>query len=523
MFHHRTSRFRALHPGMGPSRWQQLQQRSGIALLVLAGLFTAAMLIVAPRYYLVEKWTNARQIYMDAHWVDFEAVERHWKTLPILQSIRTGDEPDVRRFLQDQPLVVALLDRFEGRHLWIRNGDRLSPSLDPAQTQQYLGWFAHAEVAQRFEWNPPREQDPDFGKIATVVLLSDRWLVVKRWRPGAPEVERELGIALAPNRALRMGLIRESDLDRSDLKREPWGAEPNLQADPSRLVELPLGTTTKTNAFGDGWNLGGIAYNSQQASFRKSLKRDYWAASAASALVGMAILLGLWLRHRTRRRTVLDADRLASMTHSLKTPLAILKFRCDSLRLGRLSPERADEELLKIGEEVDHLTTIIETGLRVIRGGGASGPRGQATAAWFEEVAEDLRPGFEAEHRPLDLRLAPEAGHAPLPSLHAAVLTLVENALAHGRGRVVLATWRARRRFCIQVTDEGDGLEPHQLKALGKPFQRLRQQGKEGFMKEGQGLGLSLLIQVAEQEGWGLTFSSAPGEGFTALLEVPAA
>jgi signal transduction histidine kinase len=359
--------------------------------------------------------------------------------------------------------------------------------------------------------------------VATVVLLSDRWLVLKRWRPGSIEVERELNTALAPNRALRMGLIRESDLERTDLKPVPWGAEPNLQTDPQRLVTLPLSTVTKTNAFGDGWNLAGVGFDNQQAAFRKALKRKYWVASGVAGLIGATILLGMWLRHRSRRKAVLDADRLASMTHSFKTPLAILKFRCDSLRLGRLSPDRADEELLKIGEEVDHLTTLIESGLRVIRGGGPSGPRGQATQAWFQEVAEDLRPGFDMEGRELHLRLAPEAGHAPLPSLRAAVLTLVENALGHGRGRVTLETWRARRRFCIQVSDEGDGLEPHQLKALGKPFQRLRERGKEGFLREGQGLGLSLLIQVAEQEGWGLTFSSAPGEGFVALLEVPAA
>lgn len=523
MHRHRASRFRLSHPGLGLSRWQRLQQQSGIALLVLAGLVLSALLIAVPRYYRLDQLNNGRQAYIEAHWVDIEAVERHWKSLPILQSLHRGDEPDVRQFLSNQPLVVALLDRFEGRQLWVRDGDRLVPPRDPALAQQYLGWMAHAETAQRFEWNPPREHDPDFGKVATVVLLSDRWLVIKRWRPGSPEVERELGIALAPNRALRMGLIWDTDFDRTDLKLQPWGAEPNLQADPRRLATLPLGATAKANAFGDGWNLGGVGFDAQQKAFRATLKRQYWTASGIAALVGVAILLGLWLRYRTRKKAVLDADRMASMTHSLKTPLAILKFRCDSLRLGRLDPDRADEELLKISEEVDHLTAIIETGLRVIRGGGASGQRGQATQAWFHEVAEDLLPGFEAEHRRLDLRLAPEAGQAPLTSLRAAVLTLLENGLAHGKGRVTLETWRARRRFCIQVTDEGEGLEPHHLKVLGKPFQRIREQGKEGFLREGQGLGLSLLVQVAEQEGWGLTFASGPGEGFSALLEIPAA
>ncbi len=523
MHRHRTSRFRAMHPGLGPSRWQRLQQRSGIVLLVLAGLATAILLIAAPRFYLRDQLANSSQAFMEAHWVDFEAVERHWKTLPILQTIQRGDEPEVRRFLADQPLVVALLNRFEGRHLWFREGDRLVKPKDPALAQQYLGWFAHAEMAQRFEWNPSKAQDPDFGKVATVLLLSDRWLVIKRWRPGSPDVERELVAALSPNRALRMGLIRDPDFERTDLKPEPWGAEPHLQVDPKRLATLPLGTVTKTNAFGDGWNLAGVGFDDQQTAFRKSLKRQRWMATGVASLIGAAILLGMWLRHHTRRKALLDADRLASMTHSLKTPLAILKFRCDSLRLGRLSPERADEELMKISEEVDHLTTLIESGLRVIRGGGPSGPRGQATRTWFQDVAEDLQPGFEMEGRGLNLHLTEEAGNAPLPSLRAAVLTLVENALGHGKGLVTLETWRVRRRFCIQVSDEGQGLELHQLKVLGKPFQRLREQGKEGFQREGQGLGLSLLIQVAGQEGWGLTFSSAPGEGFSALLEVPAA
>ena len=524
MYRHRTSRYHVLHPStQGPGRWVRFQQRGALLLLGLAGLVTAGLLALAPNFYIQEFLSNTRNDFMNAHWVHFEAVERHWKNLPILQTVQTGTEPDVQRFLAGQPLVVALLDRFEGRRLWFREGDRLVPPGDPALSQLYLGWLSHAEMAQRFEWNPSKGQDPDYGRIATVVLLSDRWLVIKRWRPGSPEVERELAEAMAPTPSLRMGLIRDGDAERTDLKPQDWGMAPHLQADPARLGDYGLVSITKTNAFGDGWNLGGIAFVEPERVFRETLRTRRRIAYGVSVIVGLAIALGLWLRHRSRRRAVLDGDRLASMTHSLKTPLALLKFRCDSLRLGRLSPERADEELLKIGEEVDHLTTIIEKGLYVIRGGGPSGPRGQATQAWFQEVAEDLRPGFELEERELDLRLTEEAGHAPLPSLRAAVLTLVENALGHGRGRVTLETWRTRRRFCIQVTDEGEGLERHQLKALGKPFQRMRTQGKEGFQREGQGLGLSLLIQVAEQEGWGLTFSSAPGEGFSALLEVPAA
>ncbi len=523
MYRHRASRYRHLRPGLkGPTRWQRLQQRSGLILLVLAGLATAGLLIVAPYYYVGIQDFDARNAYADAHWADFEAVERHWKTLPILPSVHTGAEPEVRRFLTDQPLVVALLDRFERRTLWVRKGNHLVRAPEDSRSQLYLDWMSHAEMAQRFEWNPPKNQDPDFGKVATVVLLSDRWLVVKRWRPGAPEVERELEIALGPKPSIRMGLARATDLARKDMFGQEWGRAPHLQADPWRLGYYDLKADIKTNAFGDGWDLAGIAFESEESAYRKLLQRQFYTSFGVSILMGFAIALGLWLRHRARRRAVLDADRMASLTHSLKTPLALLKFRCDSLRLGRLSPDRADEELLRIGDEVDHLTLIIENGLRVIRGGGSTGPRSQATPEWLVGIADDLRPGFEVEGRDLQLNLCSESGQAPLSSLRAAVLTLLENALGHGRGTTTLATWRARRRFCIQVKDEGDGLAPHQVKALGKPFQRIREAGKEGFLRDGQGLGLSLLVHVAEQEGWGLTFASAPGEGFAATLEIPA-
>ncbi|HEX9082973.1 MAG TPA: HAMP domain-containing sensor histidine kinase [Holophagaceae bacterium] len=524
MYRHRATRFRRLHPSLkGPTRWQRLQQRSGLVLLTLAGIVTAALLVIAPFMFLQDQLSDAMATFSDAHWNDFEAVERHWKSLPILGSLQTGNEPEIRNFLADQPLVVALLDRFDRRTLWVRAGDRLVKAPDSSLAQLYLDWTSHAEAAQRFEWNPPKNQDPDFGKVASIVLLSDRWLVIKRWTPGTPEVDQELARALGPNPTLRMGLIREVDEDAKHLKSHDWNKSPHLQIDAYRYADYFDKSAVKTNAFGEGWELAGIALVDQENAYRKSFRKQALAAFSISISVGLAIVLGLWLRARARKRAVLDADRMASLTHSLKTPLALLKFRCDSLRLGRLSPERADEELLRIGEEVDHLALIIENGLRVIRGGGATGPRAKATPEWITTVAEDLRPGFELENRRLVLDLCPDSGQAPLSSLRAALFTLLENALGHGRGTVTLETRRLRRRLSFQIRDEGEGLAPHQVKALGRPFQRLREMGKEGFLREGQGLGLSLLVQVAEQEGWGLSFASAPGEGLVASLEIPLA
>lgn len=518
-------RFRRLRAVGEESAWRRhLQGKGSALLLILAGAALALGLYFAPKGWVIYRGFQIQQDFSDAHWADMDNIERAWKSLPLLPTFERGDERDVQAFLESQPLVVAVFDRFDRRQLWTRMGNRLVPA-DPSskQTQVYLNWLTHAEAAQRFDWNPPKDQDPDSGKIATIVLLSDRWMVIKRWEPGAEAVEQFIRRTLRPTAQIRVGLAQQVDLDHADtLDPLPWGRDPHLQADPARLGSYsPTAITLQTNAFGEGWMLGCIPATPIPANAAvEKLYKEMVIIRILAVAIGLGALLGFWLRHRARQRSMLDADRLASMTHSLKTPLAILKFRCDTLRLGRLDQDQADAELMKLGAEVDQLTLMIENGLRAIRGDERTGPTQVIDSTWIRAAMEDLRPGYELENRTLDLHLGPEQGVAAPGSLRSALLTLVENALLHGAGRVTVETSAHGKRMRIRVHDEGRGLDTKELGVLGKPYQRLREEGKEGFLHEGQGLGLSLLLQVAEREGWGLAFESAPGEGFAAELEI---
>lgn len=522
-----VTKFRYLRAvGEEPPWRRQLQGKGGALLLILAGLVLATALFLAPMGWQAWRTIATQEAFTNAHWNDMDGVERAWKSLPLLPIFERGDERDIQAFLESQPLVVGVFDRFGQRKLWSRSGDRLVPA-DPAakESQLYMNWMAHAEAAQRFDWSPPKNQDPDAGKIASIVLLSDRWIVLKRWKPGDESVERFLRATLRPDARIRVGIGRQSDLDLGDkiaLPDENWGREPHLQADPYRLANYsPLGALLNTNAFGDGWELGCISATAAEANEAQDrIMKQVWFVRFVAFGIGLGALVGFWLRSRARSRAMLDADRLASMTHSLKTPLAILKFRCDTLRLGRLSQDQADGELMKLGAEVDQLTLMIENGLRAIRGDERTGPTRVIDGGWIREVVEDLRPGYEMEGRELDLRLGPEQGKAAPASLRSALLTLVENALLHGSGKVTVETAAHGRHMSIRVLDEGEGLDANELGVLGKPYQRIREGGKEGFLHEGQGLGLSLLFQVAEREGWGLNFESAPGEGFAAQLDI---
>ena len=281
-------------------------------------------------------------------------------------------------------------------------------------------------------------------------------------------------------------------------------------------------TQITSNEF-PGWTFTVLPFRAEAKAIQRGWRLQFAYAILVAAAVGSAMVLALYLRYRARRKAALDADRMASMTHSLKTPLAILKFRCDTLRLGRLSPDEVDGQLIQIGEEADRLSGIIENALSAIQGSKGSGPQAEVSPQWLAGVAEDLAPAFEAANRRFVLACAEHSGIAALPSLRAALFTLVENALAHGAGTVTLETFRARKRFLIKVSDEGPGLDSLDMKALGRPFMRIREQGKEGFRKDGHGLGLSLLTKMVEREGWGLTFASEPGKGLCATLEIQTA
>jgi signal transduction histidine kinase len=519
----KVARFRT--PGRAPgdpTLLQRLQLTGGFTLVSLAALAIAGLLVAAPFY-----WTSRAADQMVESWskpvfAQVEKVESHWMTLPHVPAFSRGDEPELRRFLAAQPLIVALQDRSGLHSLWVRQGDRLVPAQETVTVQAYRRWFTQAEAEQRFVSHPLEALPAETRSGPKIVLLGDRWMVAKWWPEGSSQVEATLRLVLGQACAFRLGIIRPNDDGRRDFRPQPWGGEPNLQADPARMVRRRFSAEFTSSDF-QGWIVRAIPQIQDSDRLARGLRIKRALAGCVAGLIGASLALGLYLRRRAMQKAALDADRLASMTHSLKTPLAILKVRCDTIRLGRLSQDEVDAQLIRLGEEADRLSCLIENGLAAIQGLTNTGPRGEVTRAWLEGIAEDLAPAFQAEGRNLVLELAPAIGLAPLASLRSGLLTLLENALFHGRGTVTLETARKGDRFTLKITDQGPGLGASQLKALGKPYLRLRAAGKEGFQREGQGLGLSLLCKVAEQEGWGLSFASEPGRGLAAILEIPGA
>lgn len=408
----------------------------------------------------------------------------------------------VSRWLDQEPHVVAVMQRPHGR-LWVKQGHALVAS------DQNVAYSELARIAERtLRTNEINAWDTTGGLGCSV---SQGWITFWEWRAGSPALSALLE---------RCGLGPDSDFIAAFQAGDagtppmPWAEGPS----PDVLEQATIKTVDGASFFPDAWALWIVAKEVPGLEPSRAYNRALLWGWIQSASIAAAVGTGVWFLRRHKRRDALDADRLANMTHSLKTPLAVLKLRCDTLRLGRASEEDARHELSQMGMEVDRLSTIIDQALRRFRGQMADSAREAVRPEWFHRYTDELQPAFQAEQRSLRVDLAEASAWANLSSLRSALLTLLENALNHGAGNVSLVTKVQGHHFLIHVADEGHGLDSAALRRLGRPFQRVRKAHQEGFEREGLGLGLHLLIQSALEEGWGLEMSSRPGMVVTLRL-----
>ncbi|MFM0400572.1 sensor histidine kinase [Paraburkholderia aspalathi] len=106
--------------------------------------------------------------------------------------------------------------------------------------------------------------------------------------------------------------------------------------------------------------------------------------------------------------------------------------------------------------------------------------------------------------------------------LHLIARNLLENALAHGRSRVIVgARLDETRQMILEVEDDGPGIAAEDRERVFEPFVRLAPGGEEG---SGFGLGLALVRRAVYLQGGsiGISTSALGGACFRVTLPLPA-
>lgn len=206
---------------------------------------------------------------------------------------------------------------------------------------------------------------------------------------------------------------------------------------------------------------------------------------------------------------------LGAIGHDLKTPLAALRVRIESVE--------DDTERARMATTIEDITRSLDDILSLARVGRPSDPLEPTELnALVGQVAEE----FEDMGEPVSFTPAGRIVLNLRPTwARRAVRNLVVNALRYGQtARIVLE--RQGDDVLIRIEDDGPGIAPDQIEAMMQPF--TRGEPSRNSATGGAGLGLTLARAIAEQHGGRLVLTNrldATGAvaGLTATLTLPLA
>ncbi|HMA52631.1 MAG TPA: HAMP domain-containing sensor histidine kinase [Magnetospirillaceae bacterium] len=222
---------------------------------------------------------------------------------------------------------------------------------------------------------------------------------------------------------------------------------------------------------------------------------------------------------------LVDGVRSASnaVAHDLRTPLAELRGRLETLLRTRPAPEATFRDIGEAVADLDRVIAIFNALLRLAEidsGARLSGFREVRLAEIAMEVAELY--GFVAEEKGIALSLdaPPDLTVFGDPFLLAqAIGNLVDNAVKYCSPACAVALKAARRddgSVEISVSDTGPGIADSEKPRVTERFYR----GAASGVTAGAGLGLSLVAAVTRLHGGSLSLSDA-GPGLVATITLP--
>jgi PAS domain S-box-containing protein len=234
------------------------------------------------------------------------------------------------------------------------------------------------------------------------------------------------------------------------------------------------------------------------------------------------------IRERVRwRRQMMEIEKLTSMgkmaagtAHHLNSPLAALLIRTELIRRHSTGPA-FDADLARIEEGLQFCRHFVQRLLDFTRVMPLEkAPQDLATV--IESIAGFFQPAILSRQVNLTVDTSEGRGQLVLADrnqLETLLLTLLSNALdaVPAGGEIHLRCRRSPGTVGFTVSDNGSGISAAHLEHVFEPFFTTKEPGK------GTGLGLAIARNVVMEHGGSIAIESQPGEGTTAIVDLPLA
>lgn len=199
---------------------------------------------------------------------------------------------------------------------------------------------------------------------------------------------------------------------------------------------------------------------------------------------------------------------LGAIGHDLKTPLAALRVRIESVE--------DDHERGRMAASIEDITRSLDDILSLARVGRASEPPERAElSSLTASVVEE----FEDMGQPVTLAETSRMVHLiHVTWLRRALRNLISNAVRYG-GAAEVSLTKSGQDIILRVEDTGPGIPDDRIEAMMEPFTR----GEASRNRDtgGAGLGLTLARAIAEQHGGRLELSNRNDGGLRADIVLP--
>jgi signal transduction histidine kinase len=217
------------------------------------------------------------------------------------------------------------------------------------------------------------------------------------------------------------------------------------------------------------------------------------------------------------------------MSHELKTPLTALIGLTGVLAgalKGRIEDIESEhlEHIVDAAQRLNGMVTDIILLSKALAGPGRLAIAATDAGALLDDGIVGLK--FKAKQRSVQIDARPPAPgllvDCDAQLLRQAIKKLVDNAIKFSPAGGTVEIWAEDNggSLTISVRDHGPGLSPARLEQCLMPF--VQDDMSYGRPAEGLGLGLPIAKAICEAHGGALICRSAPGEGMTTSIRLPA-
>jgi signal transduction histidine kinase len=243
-----------------------------------------------------------------------------------------------------------------------------------------------------------------------------------------------------------------------------------------------------------------------------------------SVVVLFSVFLVREILEVRRQQTFID-----SVTHELKSPLASIKLCLDTLARSELSGPQREHLRHMMLADVERLSIFVDDILEASR--ISHGLRTQQWAAvnvatLVQRCIDAMARRYELDADAIQAKVSPGLTiHTDPTALETVLKNLLDNAVKYStppRRVTIEVRSENSKHICIDVLDEGIGIERPQLKRIFKRFYRVP--SNDVYARSGTGLGLYVVAALVRNLGGQIAaHSEGPMRGTRVSVRLPVA